>query len=944
MPSNMQMQSISGIITQIHVTIEEVPPALVGASINVIDDKVYVFAGRLATSRKMTNYLYILDLNTLCWTRHIPPPDSDSPPKARYFHSASVYKNQLIIFGGMGHSRISSEGLCVLDDVAVLDIDTMCWKKQSIQPSLYSPQARYAHLSSIAEDRLLIVGGQDLDNNYLDEMNVLNLKTWEWEQVKAFEKHVGAYRSIAVTAPPGTRFPSSASMMQQQQQQQQHDEMTDENAGNNESNNTTSDDVRATSLRQFSTSTLQSVGDEASPVYLYTNYNFADVKRELQVIFTNNNTAAANTTSPPVPAQQASSTSTSTTTIVEDCSHYMNGSVMPPGLRFPTGHTLGNHLILAGTYLSPQTQSYTIWALDLGKLTWSRIETGTVFNTGSWNRGTLHTRSNRFLVFGNSNRSLLDDYNHRQVNFDHIAMVDLEAFGVYSLPKATCSSLAQEMGLRLLNEPAVSDFHIITQDNQSIPVNSAVLCQRWPYFSNLMKHNHQVVSQSTSKRSSQHVLQPPAVVVEEEEEEREEEREEREQEEEEDTKEEDHNSQEEVEIKEQQQQQQHSGDEKKEAALESSVASAASAPASNTSSLSLIKDINDTPIDLPSDKEDDDNEEDMVNTTTPEEIAVDQEITLIKSHYMSFPYPHAVVIALLQYIYTDNLLTAQQYQPHILSQLLLLSDMYDIPRLRELSTHALHQMLNMSTAPLIFETAALSHQTSLQIRALKMMIAAKKMIQQQQQMQQQQQQQQQQLQHANSIRSRTVSTPAVVAASNLMDPPAPISPTASLSSSSYNNNSNANTDNLMASATTSPSATRLSHYDTFASNTASPTLQSFRSRKPSLSSNRSTAPSAAYSPQQLQQRSSTLGGMYSPSRNTYSPPATPRQQRSYPTSELDLNTSSSPRRSSSPPPPKQQPAPQAKEKKKKKAFLEAFGKFSSSISFQNNNSSNNNHT
>jgi hypothetical protein len=41
-------------------------------------------------------------------------------------------------------------------------------------------------------------------------------------------------------------------------------------------------------------------------------------------------------------------------------------------------------------------------------------------------------------------------------------------------------------------------------------------------------------------------------------------------------------------------------------------------------------------------------------------------------------------------------------------------------------------MLNMSTAPLIFETAALSHQTSLQIRALKMMIAAKKMIQQQQ--------------------------------------------------------------------------------------------------------------------------------------------------------------------------------------------------------------------
>ncbi|KAI9344113.1 hypothetical protein BD770DRAFT_329082, partial [Pilaira anomala] len=543
------MQSISGIITQIHATLEEVPPALVGASVNVIGNKAYVFAGRLATSRKMTNYLYILDLHTLVWTRHIPPPDSEKPPMARYFHSASVYKNQLVIFGGMGYSRLSNDGLCVLDDISILDVDTMCWKTPTIQPSLYSPQSRYAHLASIAEDKLIVIGGQDLDNNYLDEMNVLNLKNWEWEQVKTFEKHVGAYRSIATDAI--------------------------------NSNNLNGLSHRTSTVRQFG-SNIQTP-DEPNPVYLYTNYNFADVKRELQLIYSS--------------AQ------------IEDCSSLMNGSVMPPGLRFPTGHTLGNHLILAGTYLSPQSQSYTIWSLDLAKLTWSRIETGTVFNSGSWNRGVLFENDNKFLVFGNTNRSLLDDYNHRQVNFDHIAMVDLEAFGVYSLPKLTCSSLAQEMGLRLLNEPAVSDFHIITQDNLSIPVNSAVLSQRWPYFANLMKDNH-------------------------------------------------------------------------------------------------------------AEEEDD-----------------KSEVILIKSHYMSFPYPHTVVIALLQFIYTDNLLTAQQYQPHILSQLLLLSDMYDIPRLRELSTHALHQMLNMSTAPLIFETAALSHQTSLQIRALKMMIAAKKMIQQQQNLQ-----------------------------------------------------------------------------------------------------------------------------------------------------------------------------------------------------------------
>ncbi|KAI7890226.1 uncharacterized protein EV154DRAFT_544159 [Mucor mucedo] len=617
MPSTMQMQSISGIITQIHSTTEEVPPALVGASVNVIDDKVYVFAGRLASSRKMTNYLYILDLHTLIWTRHIPPPDSEKPPMARYFHSTSVYKKQLIIFGGMGYSRLTNDGLCVLDDITVLDVETMCWITPNIQPSLYSPQSRYAHLSSVTEDKLIVVGGQDLDNNYLDEMNVLNLKTWDWEQVKTFEKHVGAYRSIAVTAPPGTRIPSNSYMMKNEDSSTTAvDDLNDleNDASAINTNNLNGASHRTSTVRQFSSSSLQTP-DEPNPIYLYTNYNFADVKRELQLIYSS--------------AQ------------VEDCSTFMNGSVMPPGLRFPTGHTLGNHLILAGTYLSPQSQSYTIWSLDLGKLTWSRIETGTVFSSGSWNRGVLYENENRFIVFGNTNRSLLDDYNHRQVNFDHIAMVDLEAFGVYSLPKVTCSSLAQEMGLRLLNEPAVSDFHIITQDNLSIPVNSAVLSQRWPYFANLMKDNHEKVN-----------------------------------------------------------------------------------------------------------------------------------------HYMSFPYPHTVVIALLQYIYTDNLLTAQQYQPHILSQLLLLSDMYDIPRLRELSTHALHQMLNMSTAPLIFETAALSHQTSLQIRALKMMIAAKKMIQQQQNLQQQQQQ--------HVIRSRTVSSPNATLGSSIDSPP-PISPTASLSSSSFNN-------------------------------------------------------------------------------------------------------------------------------------------------------------
>ncbi|KAI9023706.1 hypothetical protein CLU79DRAFT_747807 [Phycomyces nitens] len=571
--ATMQMQSISGIITQVRLTQGEVPPPLVGASVTVVDDQVFVFAGRLVSSRKMTNHLYILDLNTLLWTRHFPSPDSDPPPQARYFHSASAHGNSIVFFGGMGHSS-ATEKISVLNDVSLFDLSTMSWKTPSLQSSSYCPSARYAHLSSVTDDRLVIVGGQDISNKYIGEINVLSLKRWEWVQAKAFDKPIGAYRSVAITTPTGTRLPvllrEPMSDSEDHSQQDKDQPAVDYNH-------------RASLVRQYGQS-LQSTR-EPSPIYLYSNHSFADVRRELQLIFLPNTTASS----------------------IEDCSSFMSGTMMPPGLRFPTGHTLGHHLILAGTYLSPQSQAYTIWSLNLGTLTWARIETGAMFSTGSWHRGVLHENTNRFLVFGNRTRSFLEDYTHRQMNFDHLATVDLEAFGVYRLPRTTCSSLAQEMGLSLLNEPAVADFHIITREQQTIPVNSAVLAQRWPYFAELLQTSHDGLEM----------------------------------------------------------------------------------------------------IDFP----------DTSGT---------------KCRGMAFPYPYTVVLALLQFIYTDNLLTAQQYQPHILSQLLLLADMYNLPRLRELAAHALHQMLNMSTAPLIFETAALSHQTSLQIRALKMMIAAKKMIQQQQ--------------------------------------------------------------------------------------------------------------------------------------------------------------------------------------------------------------------
>ncbi|KAI9032925.1 hypothetical protein CLU79DRAFT_728793 [Phycomyces nitens] len=529
-------QSIAGLTTETKQTTGDMPPPLVGASTSMVGYHLYVFGGRLVSSRQMTNHLYILDVRTLVWVRHIAEPDSADPPRPRYFHSANVYKNTLVIFGGMSQSaRRASQGLCALDDICIFDLNTLTWRNIQIVPSLYSPQARYAHLATCAENKLVVMGGQDMNNQYIHEINVFDLDRHQWIHNGPLDKQIGAYRAIMFV--PSRADPALVG----------HTAFWEKEERLNE------DDV---------------------PVCVYSNYNFSDVTRELQSFHTQR----------PHPIT------------FHDHSPSMTGAALPPGLRFPTGDLLGHHLLLTGTYLTPIHQSFHIWALNLANLVWVRIDSGPLLLGGSWNRGVLNETNQKLYVLGHRDRDLLEDYNHRQVNFDHLAIVDLEAFGIYSYPKPTCAPIAQELGLSMLNEPSMSDMEVFTADNKSIPANSSILAQRWPYFAKMLQNTRQ------------------------------------------------------------------------------------------------------------------DNKN-------------------IHKTFM-FPETYSVTLAFLQFIYTDHLMTAQQHQPHILTRLLVIADIYGLPRLVDLASHALHQLLTISTASIVYETAALTCRTALQIRALRVMINAKKILQQ----------------------------------------------------------------------------------------------------------------------------------------------------------------------------------------------------------------------
>ncbi|EPQ54558.1 galactose oxidase [Gloeophyllum trabeum ATCC 11539] len=475
------MHSISDLTTFCRKTTGDVPPKLVGASTTVVGSKMYLFGGRLVTERRMVADLYVFDLETFVWEKIAPYPDDGLPP-ARYFHSADAWNNSLIIFGGMGISPDSDnpEDLCVLNDVRFFDLSSRRWSSPSVTAASENliPKARYAHLSSVTSDRLFIIGGQDLANVWLDDVHIYDLKAKAWIQRRDYPRHCGTYRSVAVASnlrvripgdevrsrsPPGTKF-------QYERLPPTPDKFT-----------------HCDSLVHLPYSTVPT-DEYPSDIYLYSNYNFTDVKRELEV-FT------------PLPGQKFN---------ITDRSNAMQGTSFPPGLRFPTGAILGTHLIIAGTYLAHTYQSFSVWALDLQTMQWSRIDPGSALATGSWFRGCLWPEANKFLIFGNRYGNLVEDYNRRLLSWDHVACIDLEAFGIYQPPRLLIDIPQQELGLAALEEGVLADFEIICDDGRRIECSRKVLEERWPWMKEQRRKFLAAAQRTlnTLPQNSQHVSLP----------------------------------------------------------------------------------------------------------------------------------------------------------------------------------------------------------------------------------------------------------------------------------------------------------------------------------------------------------------------------------------------------------------------------------------------------
>ena len=430
----------------------------------VVNDQLFLIGGRKVTERIMTNSVFKLDLNSLVWTK-IEFDDKSQLPSERYFHSVDLWNDNLVLFGGMAYKN--SDELVVLDDIYFFNLRNNNWNKieTSISPNFNKPnppQPRYAHLSSISGDKLVISGGQGKDNQYIEEIAIFDLRSHEWIHSRAYDHQCGSYRSVAVSSPQRVVSPDPSTIR----------------VGG-----------EVLHLLPYTDNCTES---DPSDIYIYSNYNFQDLKRELEVL----------------------EAPTNPDFTVTDQSGLMRGAALPPGLRFPTGSILGNHLIVSGTYLANTSQSFSIWALDLTSFTWQRIDAGTYLSSGSWNRGTLWRETNKYIVMGNRDRSLVADYNHRQQNFDHISFVELEAFGIYQPPPVTLSLDAQLLGLQSLGDESLADFELIPEvstdaekDRFKFLCSSRILEARWPWFRNRKAtYNAQLQAQNPSSIAEQRLM------------------------------------------------------------------------------------------------------------------------------------------------------------------------------------------------------------------------------------------------------------------------------------------------------------------------------------------------------------------------------------------------------------------------------------------------------
>ncbi|KAH8818828.1 hypothetical protein DL96DRAFT_1715110 [Flagelloscypha sp. PMI_526] len=416
-----------------------VPSKRKGASMTVAGDQLYLFGGLLPDNKTVVSDLFVLDLNTFQWFE-IPTLQDGTVPAPRYFHTANIWNDNLVIFGGRTLRQTDNSPYAFdLNDIHIFHIPSQMWVQTANllppSPGPFSPQARYAPVSAISGDLLYIFGGQDIHDQWFDDILVCDLTTKRWIDKRVVSVHVGRYRSVAMSSTLEVVDPGKSSNVQGDP-----------------------------TLHHMSFSQRRT-NEEPPGVYLFNNFNGVDIQlhTNLHLFETDRGQKDGRTFH------------------IFDRTRRMSGQ-RPPCLRFPTGHMVGAHLLLSGVAVNGPHYVFSMSSLNLSSMEWTRLPCDEALRDGSWHGSVVFARDNKLIVLGDRSSSMDEDYTSRAMSFDDAMLFDLESYGVYQPPEQDLESSLQELGLATLGGQHFADFQLICGDGTEISCSRTVLEQSWPWM------------------------------------------------------------------------------------------------------------------------------------------------------------------------------------------------------------------------------------------------------------------------------------------------------------------------------------------------------------------------------------------------------------------------------------------------------------------------------
>ncbi|ORZ08481.1 hypothetical protein BCR41DRAFT_373186 [Lobosporangium transversale] len=496
-------------------------------------------------SETCLNDTHILDLNTLQWIPSSLSSGFNSPSSTNLAISTDTEESQRQKQSRENSRRGSMDQLSFVSDDVFSESFIHLRSQEDQSPTNrsrqhdpyrhYTPAARFAHVASLTGDRMVIVGGRGSNNEQLQDICVLDLKTHIWMAGGEFQGQPSYGRSAlaSVEERPMTRRRRryleclAAESMSLQSRP---------SSTVSSSSSLTHQSLSASGPSPYGQLSTTPVSPSAMLNPLLNPRKNSWHRGEALDLGSGMLGGPDGLVPPkmlfPV-AQIVDHYFLLSGASIEEDGH--TKSQEQASSSAPTSNVSGRHFTGSSTSLpsSSRRHTFSVWMHHFHNHQWTQLELSKNLRTGEWSHSVLDRQNNYLYIFGrrtsdsNEEESYIkaprvDDTDPETdfsssatvASYSHLIKVDLE--GLEICPDVDESSIGPsgvKMGLEMLRDGVGADVVLVSSaDGGRVRVNSGIVGQRWGYFQALMEERERIwkmeVNERLAKKASE-AADPP---------------------------------------------------------------------------------------------------------------------------------------------------------------------------------------------------------------------------------------------------------------------------------------------------------------------------------------------------------------------------------------------------------------------------------------------------